>query len=130
MVYLLTYTNIKAYKRNAIFVRIQTKMIMLGNYFLVYFQIVLDHIRTPQNHDSKMGSKPLGKYHCKRFAALDAKMSGKEITTKLIKDAEKMGQIGDDIVQQRIIDKMNEKGWEEPDKMVKNVKTHRSQWFD
>ena len=78
----------------------------------------------------KQYSKPLGKYHCKRFAALDAKMSGKEITTKLIKDAEKIGQVGDDIVQQRIIDKMNEKGWEEPDKMVKNVKTHRSQWFD
>ena len=78
----------------------------------------------------KQYSKPLGKYHCKRFVALDAKMSGKEITTKLIKDAEKIGQVGDDIVQQRIIDKMNEKGWEEPDKMVKNVKTHRSQWFD
>jgi hypothetical protein len=25
---------------------------------------------------------------------------------------------------------MEEKGWEEPDKKVKNVKTHRSQWFD
>ena len=72
----------------------------------------------------------MGKYHCKRFAALDAKMSGKEITTKLIKDAEKMGQVGDDIVQQNIIDKMNEKGLEEPDIMVDNHKTHRSQWFD
>ena len=57
-------------------------------------------------------------------------MSGKEITTKLIKDAEKMGQVGDDIVQQNIIDKMNEKGLEEPDIMVDNHKTHRSQWFD
>jgi len=25
---------------------------------------------------------------------------------------------------------MIEKGWEEPDKRVDNVKTHRSQWFE
>ena len=45
-------------------------------------------------------------------------------------ELDKLGKEGDDINQQRIIDKMNEKGLEEPDKRVKNVKTHRSQWFE
>ena len=78
----------------------------------------------------KQFTKPLGQYHTKRFAALDAVNRGEEVTTKLLKDAGKIGKEGEMEIQQRIIDKMEEKGWEEPDKRVKNIKTHRSQWFD
>ena len=46
------------------------------------------------------------------------------------KAAKRIGKEGDKENQQKIIDKMMEKGWEEPDKRVDNVKTHRSQWFD
>ena len=57
----------------------------------------------------KKFSRPLGKYHCKRYAALDAFSKGEEITSDLIKKAEELGQKGDDEYQQTIIDKMNEK---------------------
>ena len=93
------------------------------------FDLFLEYLDSKTAYLKKF-SRPLGKYHCMRYAALDAFSKGEEITSDLIKKAEELGQKGDDEYQQTIIDKMNEKGWKEPDKMVKNVKTHRSQWFD
>lgn len=75
-------------------------------------------------------TKPLGEYHTKRYAVIAAATEGRELTDKEFKAAKRIGKEGDDINQQRIIDKMNEKNLSEPDKHVKNVKTHRSQWFD
>jgi predicted lactoylglutathione lyase len=75
-------------------------------------------------------TKPLGEYHTKRYAVIAAVAEGRELTDKEFKAAKRIGKEGDDINQQRIIDKMNEKNLSEPDKHVKNVKTHRSQWFD
>lgn len=54
----------------------------------------------------------------------------KQLTQKEFDTAKKIGKEGDKINTQRIIDKMKEKGVEEPSKQVKNVKTNRSQWFD
>ena len=78
----------------------------------------------------KQYTKPLGRYHTKRFAALDAVHQGKEVTTELLSKAAELGKVGELETQQRIIDKMEELGLEEPDKKVKNVKTHCSQWFE
>ena len=78
----------------------------------------------------KQFSKSLGQYHTKRFAVINAKLEGRELTEDELKFAKDVGKEGDMKSQQRIIDAMNEKGWEEPDKKVKNRKTHRSQWFD
>ena len=78
----------------------------------------------------KQYTKPLGRYHTKRFAALDAVHQGKEVTKELLSKAAELGKVGELETQQRIIDKMEELGLEEPDKKVKNVKTHRSQWFE
>ncbi len=78
----------------------------------------------------KQFTKPLGEYHTKRYAAVSAAQQGKQLTEKQFQSAKKIGKEGDRINTQRIIDKMNEKGLEEPDKRVKNVKTNRSQWFD
>ena len=78
----------------------------------------------------KQFTKPLGEYHTKRYAAVSAAHQGKQLTEEEFQKAKKIGKEGDMITQQRIIDKMVEKGLSEPDKHVKNVKTHRSQWFD
>ena len=78
----------------------------------------------------KSFTKPLGEYHTKRYAAATAAAQGRQLTSKELKVAKEIGKEGDDINQQRIIDKMNEKGLEEPSKHVKNVKTNRSQWFE
>lgn len=78
----------------------------------------------------KQFTKPLGEYHTKRYASISAKVEGRELTDDEFYFAKKVGKEGDVETQQRIIDKMEEKGLKEPNKYVKNVKTHRSQWFD
>ena len=78
----------------------------------------------------KSFTKPLGEYHTKRYAAATAAAQGMQLTSKELKVAKEIGKEGDIKNQQRIIDKMEELGLEEPDKNVKNVKTHRSQWFE
>ena len=78
----------------------------------------------------KQFTKPLGEYHTKRYAVIAAAAEGRELTDKEFQAAKRIGKEGDGINQQRIIDKMNEKNLSEPNKHVKNVKTHRSQWFD
>ena len=75
-------------------------------------------------------TKPLGEYHTKRYATLAAGAQNRQLTQKQFDTAKKIGKEGDKINTQRIIDKMKEKGVEEPSKQVKNVKTNRSQWFD
>ena len=78
----------------------------------------------------KQFTKPLGEYHTKKYATLAAAAQNKQLTQKEFDTAKKIGKEGDKINTQRIIDKMKEKGVEEPSKQVKNVKTNRSQWFD
>jgi len=78
----------------------------------------------------KQFTKPLGEYHTKRYATLAAGAQNKQLTQKEFDTAKKIGKEGDKINTQHIIDKMKEKGVEEPSKHVKNVKTNRSQWFD
>lgn len=75
-------------------------------------------------------TKPLGEYHTKRYASLTASHLNRPMTDAEYKSAKRIGKEGDKENQQKIVDKMMEKGWEEPDKRVKNVKTHRSQWFE
>ena len=93
------------------------------------FQAFLEYLDSKAEY-LKQFTKPLGQYHTKRFAAATAASQNRKLTSEELKVAKEIGKEGDDINQQRIIDKMNEKGLEEPDKRVKNVKTHRSQWFE
>jgi len=78
----------------------------------------------------KQYTKPLGTYHTKRYAAATAAHQQRELTKEEFDAAQRIGKEGDVKNQQRIIDKMEEKGLEEPSKHVKNVKTNRSQWFE
>ena len=75
-------------------------------------------------------TKPLGQYHTKRFAAMDAQSRGEDITNDLIEKAGKIGKEGDEKRTQSIIDKMSEMDLDKPDLKVKNHKTNRSQWFE
>lgn len=93
------------------------------------FDAFLDYLDQKAEH-LKQFTKPLGEYHTKRYAAVTAAHQGKQLTDAEFKSAKKIGKEGDMINQQRIIDKMAEKDMQEPDKHVKNIKTHRSQWFD
>ena len=83
----------------------------------------------------KQFSKPLSAYHLKRFAA-QAKMesTGESLTTEEIKKLQKQGEKND----AESFDEQKHKEWidkkhhmlKSGSMGVKNIKTHRSQWFD
>ena len=83
----------------------------------------------------KQFSKPLSAYHLKRFAA-QAKMesTGESLTTEEIKKLQKQGEKND----AESFDEEKHKEWidkkhhmlKSGSMGVKNIKTHRSQWFD
>lgn len=81
----------------------------------------------------KQFTKPLSSYHTKRFAALDAANKGKKLTDKELKFAEEVGKKNEDEARAKIADRLEEYEKNHPkyrDEGIKNIKTHRSQWFD
>jgi hypothetical protein len=81
----------------------------------------------------KKFTKPLSSYHTKRFAAGAAKSSGKDITDEELKAAEKIGKKNEQEAFDIIKDRVAEYEKDNPkykDEGIKNIKTHRSQWFD
>lgn len=77
--------------------------------------------------------RPLGQYHTKRFAYIDAAISGKEISHKQYKTLTKKGMEGDLEAKSRIEEYIETNALIDPkykDPGIKNFKTHRSQWFD
>lgn len=77
----------------------------------------------------KQFTKPLGQYHTKNFASLS---KGRELTDKELKRAKEIGKEGDDEIARRIAEAAEKLG-DDPkyrDEGIKNLKTHRSQWFD
>ena len=75
----------------------------------------------------KQFTKPLDAYHLKRFAA-QAKMesTGESLTTEEIKKLQKQGEKN----EQESFDEEKHKVLKSGSMGVKNIKTHRSQWFD
>lgn len=51
-------------------------------------------------------TKPLGEYHTKRFAVMNAAMEGRHLTEEEYQTAKKIGKEGDMINQKRIVDKI------------------------
>ena len=81
----------------------------------------------------KKFTKPLSSYHTKRFAASAAKSGGKDITDEELKAAEKIGKKNEQEAFDIIKDRVAEYEKDNPkykDEGIKNIKTHRSQWFD
>ena len=79
----------------------------------------------------KKFSKPLDTYHLKQFNAADMGQRGEEITMDELKRIKKLGKENEALsFDSRSIE------WKEKEEQmlkntgVKNVKTHRSQWFD
>jgi hypothetical protein len=77
----------------------------------------------------KKYSRPLDTYHTKQFLAAT---KGGEITEGELKRAKEIGRIGDDIKFEEISQSMEKLGGDPKlkDEGIRNVKTHRSQWFD
>jgi hypothetical protein len=80
----------------------------------------------------KKFSKPLDTYHLKQFNAADMGQRGEEITMDDLKRIKKLGKEN----ELSTFDEEQSLEWKEKKHEmlkragVKNVKTHRSQWFD
>jgi hypothetical protein len=77
----------------------------------------------------KQFTRPLDTYHAKTFAALS---NGGNLSTDELKTAKEIGRIGDEQKWDEI-QKAAERLGGDPkykDPGIKNIKTHRSQWFD
>lgn len=99
------------------------------------FELFLEYLDSKTAY-LKQFSKPLDAYHLKRFAAQDLKdKTGEMLSTEEIKKLQKQGE-----ENTKMTDEESEKHKEWIDKKhhmlksgsmgVKNIKTHRSQWFD
>jgi hypothetical protein len=77
----------------------------------------------------KQFTRPLDTYHAKTFAALT---NGGELSTQELKTAKEIGRIGDDAKYNAISEAAEKLGGDPKykDEGIKNIKTHRSQWFD
>jgi hypothetical protein len=76
----------------------------------------------------KQFTRPLDTYHAKTFAALS---NGGNLSTDELKTAKEIGRIGDEQKWDEI-QKAAERLGGDPkykDPGIKNIKTHRSQWF-
>lgn len=79
----------------------------------------------------KQYTRPLESYHTKRFAVVSAAIEGRQITNNELDVAKK---IGNENFQKRMESeaKVSEQLGGDPkynDPGIKNIKTHRSQWF-
>jgi hypothetical protein len=74
-------------------------------------------------------TRPLGTYQTKHFAAFT---KGEALTTEELKKVKEIGKMGDE-ERAKNIAKAASKFGDDPkyrDPGIKNIKTHRSQWFD
>ena len=80
----------------------------------------------------KKFTKPLDTYHLKQFSAADLGQRGEEVTMDDLKKIKKMGKEN----EMSTFNEEQSLEWKEKKHEmlkragVKNVKTHRSQWFD
>lgn len=79
----------------------------------------------------KKFTKPLDTYHIKQFNAADAGSRGEEITMDDLKRMKKLGKENEmKSFDSRSVEWKSKEGEMLKRTGVKNVKTHRSQWFD
>jgi hypothetical protein len=80
----------------------------------------------------KQFTRPLESYHTKRFAGVGAAMEGRHVTNGELEAAKKIGRENFN-KRMETESKASEKLGGDPkykDPGIKNIKTHRSQWFD
>jgi benzoyl-CoA reductase/2-hydroxyglutaryl-CoA dehydratase subunit BcrC/BadD/HgdB len=98
------------------------------------FDEFLDYLDQKAEHLKKF-TKPLGPYHLKRYAEQSKKDStGESLTIDEIKKLQKLGEENTKMTDEELEKHLEwkEKEYEMLRKAfgMKNVKTHRSQWFD
>lgn len=77
-------------------------------------------------------TKPLDTYHLKKFASLDASNKGEALDDDDLKKLNKLGRQNEEIGfdKEKHQEMIKTKNHILKSSGVKNVKTHRSQWFD
>ena len=96
------------------------------------FDDFLDYLDQKAKH-LKQFTKPLSSYHTKRYASMSAQTDGKEFTTEEMQLAAEIGKKNEVIAAAKVVEKLKEFDKKNPkykDEGIKNIKTHRSQWFD
>lgn len=98
------------------------------------FDAFLDYLDQKANH-LKNFTKPLDPYHLKRYAEITKKeTTGESLTVEEIKKLQKLGEENTKMTDEEL-EKHLEWKEKEYDMLrrafgMKNIKTHRSQWFD
>ena len=107
----------------------ETELELLGE---SNFDDFLDYLDQKAKH-LKQFTKPLSSYHTKRYASMSAQTDGKEFTTEEMQLAAEIGKKNEVIAAAKVVEKLKEFDKKNPkykDEGIKNIKTHRSQWFD
>lgn len=73
---------------------------------------------------------PLPQYHCKLYTVTSELISSDDLDSERLEKAREIGFENAKLVKDTIQDTMLKNGIKEPNLNVKNIKTHRSQWFD
>lgn len=77
-------------------------------------------------------TKPLDTYHLKKFASLDASNKGEALDDEDLKKLNKLGRKNEEVGfdKEKHQEMIKTKNHILKSSGVKNIKTHRSQWFD
>lgn len=65
-----------------------------------------EYLDTKAEHLSQF-TRPLGTYHTKRYASLSAATNGRGLTQDEYDSAKRIGKEGDDLNNQRVVDRLN-----------------------
>jgi GTP-dependent phosphoenolpyruvate carboxykinase len=96
------------------------------------FDDFLDYLDQKAEH-LKQFTKPLSSYMTKRYSSISTVSQGKELSNEQIKKAGDIGKENDKAEFEKIRERFEEMEKNNPkytDEGIKNIKTHRSQWFD
>lgn len=90
-----------------------------------------EYLDSKANH-LKQFTRPLEGYHTKRFASIGAAIEGRELTNNELDTAKKIGKDNFNARMEREAEAARKLGGDPKyrDEGIKNIKTHRSQWFD
>lgn len=95
------------------------------------FDAFLEYLDQKSEYLKKF-TKPLDSFHLKKFASMDASDKGNALNDDDIKKLNKLGRKNEEVS----FDKENHKDWISKknnilkNSGVKNLKTHRSQWYE
>ena len=75
-------------------------------------------------------SRPLDRFHTKRYTVISQLTTDGDLDDDKLEKAREIGKDNEKKIDENITECMLKNNLDEPNKYVKNVKTHRSQWFD